>query len=103
MKNFELISQKFDVDEANALTEEQFLYALAGRISEMLDNETELLFSTLYRLDIFESKINDVLRSGEDTSLGLAGLVIERQKEKIISREAYRDHPIESKEFPDDV
>ena len=102
MKGFEVITRTFDVESGPELTEQDFLFALARRISEMLDSETELLFSTLYRLDIFESKINAVLNSEEDTALGLARLVVERQKEKLATRKAYRVDPSDPLEDMDE-
>ncbi len=93
MEGFEVINRTFDVSAGPELTEQEFLFALARRISEMLDSEAELLFSTLYRLDIFESKINAVLNSNDDTALGLAQLVVDRQKEKIATRKQYKVDP----------
>ena len=91
MVGFEVIEQKFDLESKPELSEEDLLMILADRISQMLDSEAELLFSTLYRLDVYESKINQVIASDEDTALGLARLVIERQKQKIRTKQEYRD------------
>ena len=62
--------------------------ALTDRIAQMLDHEMDLLFSTLYRLDVLEYKIKAVLSgsTGENIPSGLARLVIERQKEKMKTR-----------------
>ena len=86
MENFKGIQRQFDLEKINEISEDEMILVLANRISEMLDTETDLLFSTLYRLDIYESKINAVLNSSEDTASGLARLVIERQQEKFKSR-----------------
>jgi|GEM_PF-2408247 len=86
MENFNGIQRQFDLEKINETSEDEMILVLANRISEMLDHETDLLFSTLYRLDIYESKINAVLNSSEDTAAGLARLVVERQKEKFKSR-----------------
>ena len=88
--DFGIVLQRFDLSDVDEITEEQMVEMLAARISEMLDTEPELLFSTLYRLDVFESKINSVLNSDIDTAIGLASLVIERQKEKLRTKEEYR-------------
>ena len=90
MQGFEIIKQRFELDQVDEITEEQLIIMLAGRISQMLDESPELLFSTLYRLDIYESKINKVLKSGDDTALGLAKLVLERQKEKMRTKAEYK-------------
>jgi len=87
---FDIVLRKFELSEQEELTEEQVVQILAERISEMLDTQPDLLFSTLYRLDVFESKINSVLNSDSDTAHGLAQLVIDRQKEKLRTKEEYR-------------
>jgi len=66
---------------------EDLINALAERVAYMLDKEPGLLFSTLYRLDVLEHKINAVLHgSSEDPARGLARLIVERQKEKLKTR-----------------
>ena len=56
-----IIAQQFDLAEDTFLDEETMIQALALKISHMLEYEIDLLFSTLYRLDILEHK------PGEDT------------------------------------
>lgn len=86
----ELVFRKFELEQAVQPDEQEMIRVLAERISEMLDREPDLLFSTLYRLDVYESKINQVLQSPfEDPATGLARLVIERQKEKLQTRRTY--------------
>ena len=86
----QLILRNFELDERGHPDEEALIQMLSGRISEMLDSEPDLLFSTLYRLDIYESKIKRVLHSHiEDPATGLARLVLERQIEKLKSRSEY--------------
>ena len=94
-RNFHIVSE--DVQD---LDEEQLHRALSARIAEMLEHEIDLLLSTLYRLDVFERKIKDVLsgRTGEGVAEGLARLVIERQKEKIETRRKYKEDQLDSEE-----
>lgn len=86
------IVHSFGLEEGNGhLDEETMLQALAAKIAEMLDHEPELLFSTLYRLDVLEHKIRKVLDDpATPNDTGLAQLVIDRQKEKIETRKKYR-------------
>ena len=70
--------------------EEQLIISLAQRVAYFLDHEPGLLFSTLYRLDVLEHKINAMMKSSEDTALGLARLIVERQKEKLKTRSQWR-------------
>ena len=86
------IVYSFGLEQGNEhLDEETMLKALASKIAEMLDHEPELLFSTLYRLDVLEHKIQKVLNDpAVPNDTGLAQLVIDRQKEKIETRKKYR-------------
>lgn len=77
------------LDQLEGPGEDELIRVLAKRIAEMLDHEPDLLFSTLYRLDVLESRINAVLHSPVDPAWGLAKLVLERQKEKLKTRAAY--------------
>ncbi len=91
INNFQLDS----IEQADHLDEDTLRNALSVRISEMLTYETDLLFSTLYRLDVLEYKIKQVMAgtTGEDIAMGLARLVIERQKEKLKTRSTNRRPP----------
>lgn len=81
----------FNLESLDYLDEETLVQALTEKIAQMLDTEIDLLFSTLYRLDIFETKINAVLDNPViPNDEGLARLVIERQKEKLESRRKYQ-------------
>ncbi len=86
------IAHSFGIEPGkDHLDEETMLQALAVKIAEMLDHEPELLFSTLYRLDVLEHKIQHVLNDpAVPNDTGLAQLVIDRQKEKIETRKKYR-------------
>ncbi|MDX1476642.1 MAG: hypothetical protein R3301_03015 [Saprospiraceae bacterium] len=86
----QVILHSYLPDASAAPDEEEVIRLLAERIRHMLDRETDLLFSTLYRLDVYESKINQVLQSPvQDPATGLARLVLERQKQKLRTREEY--------------
>ena len=91
------ILNKFDLHShgSEELDEKTLHRALAGRIAEMLDHDTDLLFSTLYRLDVLEYKIKEVLegRTNEEIAFGLARLVIERQKDKMKTRKNLGESP----------
>ena len=91
-----IINQNFQLEEDQILDEATLHQALTNRISEMLELEVGLLFSTLYRLDVLEHKIKTVLSgsTGEDIPSGLARLVIERQREKLKTRKNAGQSPI---------
>jgi hypothetical protein len=86
-EDFDITLRDVALEQLKGPALEDLIKALAERIAYMLDKEPELLFSTLYRLDVLEHKINAVLHSSsEDPARGLARLIIERQIEKAKTR-----------------
>ena len=86
----------------NENEEKALIEVLASRISELLDSNPDLLFSTLYRLDVSERKINEVLDDKAfEAPLGLAHLIIDRQREKLLTRERFRNQG--SADWSDDL
>ena len=66
--------------------------ALAGMINDLINNNFPKLVSILYRMDVSENKLKQLLKEnpGTDAGLIITDLMIERQEEKIKSREANR-------------
>lgn len=85
-----IIERNFGV-EAPRNSEEKLRDWLQNRIGYMLDHETDLLLSTLYRLDIDEHKIKQVLQKGAQVPVasGLADLVLDRQRERHQTKKTY--------------
>ena len=75
---------------------------LVNRINELVTNNFQKLVSILYRMDVSEIKLKQLLKDnpGTDAGLIIADLMIERQAEKIKSREQYsrRDENISDDE-----
>lgn len=68
--------------------------ALAAALNQLLQSDFQKLVAILYRVDISESKLKFLLKEnpGTDAGLIIADLVIERQLQKIKSKQQYR-HP----------
>jgi hypothetical protein len=64
---------------------------LAGYINNLIQHHFEQLVSLLYRIDVSETKIKTLLQQqpGEDAAKIIAGLIIERQLEKIKTRRQF--------------
>lgn len=64
---------------------------LADRINELVNTGFQKLVSILYRMDVSEIKLKQLLKDnpGADAGLIIADLMIERQAEKIRSRQQY--------------
>ena len=84
------------------LSESDLYKAIRERVEYLLENNPELLMSYLYRLDVLEVKINAVLSPNAVVAPidGLARLILERQKERIATKQKYKsDPPIPGWEF----
>lgn len=77
--------------------EAELLDLLAGRIEEMLATRPEYLMSLLYRLDVLEKYIVPVLHPAapEPPHIGLARLVLERQRQRAETKRSIPIQPLE--------
>lgn len=94
-----MISNSFELESTgNYISRAQLTAALADKVRYMMQYQLEELFSKLYRLDIFERKIKEVMAEGGDIAKKIADLIIDRQLEKNISK---REHPPSTPEDQD--
>ncbi len=65
---------------------------LAPLINEYIQKDFEKLVQLLYRIDVDENKLKQALQenSGTDASHIIAGMVVERQLQKLKSRQMFR-------------
>lgn len=65
---------------------------LAEKVNDLLLQDFEKLVSLLYRMDISEPKLRSFLQQnpGTDAGLIIADLMIEREEQKIISRQQFK-------------
>ncbi len=91
VKDFELES----VEEK--LSEEELFNLLANQIAYMIEHQLEMLMSLMYRLDIDENKVNFALSpfAPDPPNIGIAKLVLERQKQRVFTKSFYRQKPLE--------
>jgi len=71
------LPQKLSFDELHT--------KLSGYISHLINTNFEKLLTLLYRIDVSESKLKQLLQQhpGEDAGKIIASLIIERQQQKI--------------------
>jgi hypothetical protein len=77
--------------EIKAADAEAARQQLVDTINELIIKDFEKLVSILYRIDVSEPKIQHLLKTfpQQDAAGIIAGLVIEREAEKIKSRQQY--------------
>ena len=75
---------------------------LIEKINDLINTDFQKLVSILYRMDVSEKKLNQLLNenAGTNAALIIADLMIERQAEKIRSRQQFnkRDENISDDE-----
>ncbi len=68
--------------------------ALEIQIAHMLIHETEKLWQVLYRLDVSEKKVRELLQKNPETvwPQGITKLILEREEERQKWREVYKSN-----------
>ena len=96
-----LISEHLLVETSSGSSEEKaFLEMIAKRVEELLESNMELFLNHLYRMDVSEKKVALALAGTEgepeNVYMALARLILARQKERLETRQKYRQ---ESSDF----
>lgn len=88
-KNFPLSTEALK----EVQTEEALLDLLSNYVQELINTDFNKLINSLYRIDVYESKIKRALNlsSPKDANRVIAQLIIEREKQKISTREQYKN------------
>lgn len=97
----ETVRASFELDHAAPpANEAELLALLAERIAEMLERRPDYLMSLLYRLDVLEEKIRPVMHPNAPlpAHIGLAQLVLERQKQRAETKHNVKPEPLEGLE-----
>ncbi len=87
-----LTKQLLATTDVAALKDRLFFDKLAGYINDLVNNDFDYLLSLLYRIDVDEKKIRHLLATKKEANAGelIAQLMIERQEQKIRSREQFK-------------
>lgn len=75
------------MDNIDAFTQE-----LSNYINHLLNTDFEKVVSLLYRIDVDEKKIKALLENTSNSSLVIAQAIIERQLQKIKTRELFKNN-----------
>ena len=90
----QIISRNFNLPELSIGDFEKFREVLKDKIEDLLHHDFEKLLWVLYRVDVSESRANQLLAEHPDKPAEvLADLVIERQIQKYHSRINYKSNP----------
>ncbi|MCA6078005.1 hypothetical protein [Fulvivirga sedimenti] len=73
---------------------EELMEAVRKRLKFLLDTDMERLLHTLYRIDVAENRVREILSSTDPDLIdtALTELVIERIRQKLETRRKYSQH-----------
>jgi len=97
----ELISKRFEPVKSGQEQEpeDEFILRIAERVADLMETNMELFFNHLYRMDVDERKIRFVLSlestSDENVYISIAKLIYQRQKQRLESRQKYKQDKID--------
>lgn len=95
VKSSELIREILGIDEMHQIREDLLLSMLEESVSEMLHQSPEKLFQILYRLDVDEAKVRQILKNNNSEvwpSL-LASIILERENTRQYWKKKYDPEP----------
>ena len=97
------IRQSIGIDLAENISFEVLKEKLSSHINHLIQTDFQKLVSVLYRIDVSEKKLKILLKENGDSEAGkiIAELIIERQLEKIKSRQQFsrRDKDINDEDM----
>jgi len=96
------IHDEIEISDEDIYTDQaELLDVIASRVQELLDTDAGLLFSYLYRLDVSESKVKEIIHNSaqEDTISAIAKLIFDRQLQRVRTKKSYVQKPIQGWEW----
>lgn len=96
-----LIARDFGLEIGeNQISEEELFNLLANEVAYMIEYKLDTLFSLMYRLDVEEAAIRKALSpdAPEMPNIGLAKLILNRQKNRIFTKLKYKQKPLDDME-----
>ncbi len=98
--NFEGIEKEL-LGSQSLENENQVLEMIRLRVGELLDRDPELLMSYLYRLDVLEVDLKQVLSKDSKLPIaeGISQLIFKRQMQRVATKRKFKQDPIEGWEF----
>ena len=98
----DLVKKDFELSTNDApMSEDELLHLLSEEVGLMIETRLDFLLGLMYRLDIDEMKIRKALAFGNEDApnISLAKLILQRQKQRVLSKKMYKTAPIEGWEF----
>jgi hypothetical protein len=86
------LRKEMQIEIGDNISLDEISERLAIYINDLISNDFEKLISLLYRVDVSEKKLKNMLNENKDTDAGkiIADLIIERQAQKIKTRNEFK-------------
>jgi len=86
------LQEELTLDPADAYSLEDLTEKLEYHVSGLIRHDFQKLVMLLYRIDVSETKLRQLLKENpeENSAKMIAHLIIERQEQKIKSRQQYK-------------
>lgn len=86
------IKEYLQIDLPDSMSNEVLLEKLSSHINHLIQSDFQKLISVLYRVDVDEKKLKQLLEDNSERDAGtiIAELIVERQLQKIRSRQQYK-------------
>jgi hypothetical protein len=86
------LTRSYGLELAGSFTPEHLETLLTEKINGMIRNDFDALVQLLYRIDINEARLRQLLmeKEGEDAGRIMARMIIERQTQKIRTRQEFK-------------
>jgi hypothetical protein len=86
------LNRSWELDLTEGLSADELEMLLAGKLNALIQSDFSALVRLLYRIDINESRLRNLLTGNEREDAGkiIAKLIVERQWQKILSRRQYK-------------
>lgn len=81
----------FDAKSGEVTTQDEFHEMLSKFIRHLIDHDFERLLNGLYRIDVSEARVKQTFASKQDVAGEIATLIIERELQKVVTREKYKN------------
>jgi hypothetical protein len=84
MTNIAVLDEIFSINSEESLKDKILFENLAAEVNHLIQTDFEKLVNMLYRIDVSEIKLKEMLKSHPDQDAGhiIAGLLVERQIQK---------------------
>jgi septum formation inhibitor-activating ATPase MinD len=88
-----LLQKQFEIELPSINDFDQLIQLLSKEINRLLDHDLNHLMNILYRIDVSEKKVKDILSTSSPNQIAthLSIEIVARMREKAILRAKYRD------------